>query len=104
MGRTPDYQCQDLTIEVIGVWDTVGALGSPLGLFSGLGHFLFRFHDTALHPNVRFGYHAVAIDERRESFAPSLWGAREGVEPVWFAGIHADSGGGIRKPCSPTSR
>ncbi len=92
-----DYQCQDVTIEVIGVWDTVGALGIPLGFFSGLDHLLFRFHDMALHPNVRFGYHALAIDEKRESFAPSLWDAREGVEQVWFAGVHADIGGGYRE-------
>lgn len=92
-----DYQCQDVAIEVIGVWDTVGALGIPLGLFSALDHVLFRFHDTALHSNVRFGYHALAIDEKRESFVPTLWDAREGVEQVWFAGVHADIGGGYNE-------
>lgn len=89
-----DYQCQDVPIEVIGVWDTVGALGIPLGLFSPLDHLLFQFYDTALHPNVRFGYHVLAIDEKRESFVPTLWEAREGVEQMWFAGVHADIGGG----------
>lgn len=92
-----DYRCQDVTIEVIGVWDTVGALGIPIGLFSALDHLLFRFHDTSLHPNVRFGYHALAIDEQRESFAPALWDAREGIEQVWFAGVHADIGGGYHE-------
>jgi uncharacterized protein (DUF2235 family) len=92
-----DYLCQDVTIEVIGVWDTVGALGIPIDLFSALDHLLFRFHDTSLHPNVRFGYHALAIDEQRESFAPALWDAREGIEQVWFAGVHADIGGGYHE-------
>lgn len=92
-----DYQCQDVTIEVIGVWDTVGALGIPLGFFNPLDHLLFRFHDTALHPNVRFGYHALAIDEKRESFVPTLWDSREGIEQVWFAGVHADIGGGYKE-------
>ncbi|WHZ21907.1 MAG: hypothetical protein OJF47_001019 [Nitrospira sp.] len=93
-----DYQCRDVSIEVIGVWDTVGALGIPLILFSGLDHLLFSFHDTSLHPNVRFGYHAVAIDEKRESFQPTLWAPREGVEQVWFAGVHGDIGGGYKEP------
>lgn len=92
-----DYRCQDVTIEVIGVWDTVGPLGVPIDLFSALDHLLFRFHDTSLHPNVRFGYHALAIDEQRESFAPALWDAREGIEQVWFAGVHADIGGGYHE-------
>lgn len=92
-----DYQSQDVRIEVIGVWDTVGALGIPLLLFSGLDHLLFSFHDTSLHPNVRYGYHAVAIDEKRESFTPTLWDPREGIEQVWFAGVHSDVGGGYKE-------
>ncbi len=92
-----DYQSQDVAIEVIGVWDTVGALGIPIALFSPLDHLLFRFYDTALHPNVRFGYHALAIDEKRESFTPTLWDVREGIEQVWFAGVHADIGGGYKE-------
>lgn len=92
-----DYQSQDVEIEVIGVWDTVGALGIPLQLFSGLDRLLFSFHDTSLHPNVRFGYHAVAIDEKRESFQPTLWNPREGIEQIWFAGVHGDVGGGYKE-------
>jgi uncharacterized protein (DUF2235 family) len=92
-----DYQSRDVQIEVIGVWDTVGALGIPLLLFSGLDHLLFSFYDTSLHPNVRFGYHAVAIDEKRESFIPTLWDPRDGVEQVWFAGVHGDVGGGYKE-------
>ena len=88
------YQVRDVVIEVIGAWDTVGALGIPLKLFGDLNQLFFRFHDTALHPNVRFGYHAVAIDEKRESFPPTLWDPREGIEQVWFPGVHSDVGGG----------
>jgi len=88
------YQVRDVVIEVIGVWDTVGALGIPLKLFGDLNQLFFRFHDTALHPNVRFGYHAVAIDEKRESFPPTLWDPLEGIEQVWFPGVHSDVGGG----------
>lgn len=86
-----------MKIEVIGVWDTVGALGIPLLLFSGLDHLLLSFHDTSLHPNVRYGYQAVAIDEKRESFTPTLWDPREGIEQLWFAGVHGDVGGGYKE-------
>jgi hypothetical protein len=32
-----------------------------------------------------------------ESFTPTLWDAREGIEQVWFAGVHADIGGGYNE-------
>ena len=42
----------------------------------------------------------MAIDERRQSFAPTLWNkqkdapAEQVLEQVWFAGVHSDVGGG----------
>lgn len=76
-------------IHFIGVWDTVGSLVMNAGK---------RFHDATLNCKVRFGYHALAIDERREDFQPSPWdeaGATEEqtIEQVWFAGVHSDVGG-----------
>ncbi len=76
-------------IHCIGVWDTVESLVMNAGK---------RFHDAALDPEVSFGYHALAIDERREDFLPSPWDesrAIEGqtIEQVWFAGVHSDVGG-----------
>lgn len=57
-----------------------------------------RFHDTRLNPEVTYGYHALAIDEKRRDFAPCLWdesnvAAGQTIEQVWFAGVHADVGG-----------
>ncbi len=65
-------------IHLIGVWDTVGALGIPddlalLGLLDNPER--YRFHDTALSPKVAHARHALAIDERRASFAPTEWTA-----------------------------
>lgn len=76
-------------VHFIGVWDTVASLVMNAGK---------RFHDGTLNPEVRFGYHALAIDERREDFLPSPWDesrAIEGqtIEQVWFAGVHSDVGG-----------
>ncbi|MGI9304587.1 MAG: DUF2235 domain-containing protein [Gammaproteobacteria bacterium] len=86
-------------VKMIGVWDTVGALGIPVGLINKINPFFHRFHDTKLNPVVDHCYHAVAIDEQREPFAPTLWdesnkSANQTVEQVWFPGVHSDVGGG----------
>jgi uncharacterized protein (DUF2235 family) len=82
-----------IPIKFIGVWDTVGALGIP-----GHDHHTFAFHDTELSGSVRFAYHALAIDERRGPFKPTLWDYKpklgQKVEQVWFGGVHSDIGGG----------
>jgi glutathione S-transferase len=43
---------------------------------------------------VENGFHAMAIDELRIDFPVTRWDQREGVHQVWFAGAHADIGGG----------
>ncbi|MGH6960847.1 MAG: phospholipase effector Tle1 domain-containing protein, partial [Dongiaceae bacterium] len=84
-----------------GVWDTVGALGIPLRGWEKLTAARHQFHDTELSGSVQFGYHALAIDERREPFEPTLWSwkPKEGqtVEQMWFCGTHSDIGGGFLK-------
>jgi len=82
-------------IRFVGVWDTVGALGVPFSLM-GLFDRKDEFYDTKLGSNVRMARHALAIDERREDFEPTLWEPRDGLDlqQVWFAGSHSDIGGG----------
>jgi uncharacterized protein (DUF2235 family) len=90
---------REIEIKFMGVWDTVGALGIPLRGLRALTMWRYRFHDVELSHIVRNSYHALAIDERRESFEPTLWKskAKDGqeVEQVWFAGVHSDVGGGL---------
>lgn len=94
---------QNIKIHFIGVWDTVGALGIPDGsgtLLEAVNVFDnaadYSFHDTNLHPNVTHARHALALDEMRASFTPTLWENVSGrdVKQIWFAGVHADVGGG----------
>ena len=91
-----------LEIHFVGVWDTVGALGIPK-TFNPLGIDWHnnRFHDQTLCSLVRHAYHALAIDEIRSTFAPTLWigspAPGQIVEQVWFAGVHADIGGGYQE-------
>lgn len=82
-------------IRFVGAWDTVGALGVPFSLM-GLFDRKDEFYDTKLGNNVRIARHAMAIDERREDFEPTLWDPRDGLDlkQIWFAGSHSDIGGG----------
>jgi hypothetical protein len=100
-GTEPGKNSKETTpIHFIGVWDTVGALGIPddltlLGLFDNADK--YRFHDTTLSRIVVHARHAVALDEKRESFAPTLWTQVErptDAKQIWFPGVHSDIGGG----------
>ena len=81
----------------IGVWDTVASVG-----------WVWRnyFKDRNLNADVRYGYQALAIDEKRSHFEPSIWNENvisqgQVIEQVWFPGFHADVGG--QKACRPIS-
>ena len=84
-------------ITMVGVWDTVGALGIP-AIFGGIDMRQYGFLDTTLHPDVKHAYHAVSIDERRREFSATLWSGPfapgQVVEQVYFTGVHCDVGGG----------
>jgi len=81
-------------ISFVGVWDTVGALGIPFS-FLGLLDRTDEFYDTKMGPNIAIARHALAIDELRTDFEPTIWQLRPGVDlkQVWFAGTHSDVGG-----------
>ena len=85
-------------IWFIGVWDTVGALGAPGLIGQVFNRNKYKYHDIDLNSNIQHAYHALAIDERRKPFAPSLWTRPSGwsgtLEQVWFPGVHSNVGGG----------
>jgi uncharacterized protein (DUF2235 family) len=90
-------------IKAIGCYDTVGSLGIPrIGLFSpgkGPHHSIdYAFVDTSVPKAVEHAIHALALDERREPFAPTMWELPDPqpgqtLTQVWFQGGHADVGG-----------
>lgn len=96
-------------IEMVGVWDTVKALGVRLPLIWRLSENEHDFHNDELGSSVKRGYQALAYDETRRVFAPVLWRAPQNwqgrVEQVWFRGTHADVGGqlGGQAACRPLS-
>jgi uncharacterized protein (DUF2235 family) len=99
------YGLYDAKLTMVGVWDTVGSLGIP-ALFGGVDPLIDGFLDTSLHPDVLNAYQALAIDERRAEFPPTLWtsqGPGQAVEQVWFCGVHCDVGGGYADNNSGTA-
>jgi uncharacterized protein (DUF2235 family) len=99
-------------IKVTAVWDTVGALGIPYGNLSVIRKTRRQFLDTNLRVSEELSFHALAIDEHRASFEPTLWTKYaptnaadvdpdapkprplSQVEQRWFVGAHANVGGG----------
>jgi len=96
-------------VKVVGVWDTVGSVGVVAGNIPGISRSQFDYLQTGLFIPIQNGYHALAIDEHRSDFAPTLWTVRHpkdpnakiapprplsNVERRWFVGAHANVGGG----------
>lgn len=97
----------EVVIEAVAVWDTVKALGQRLPFLWRWSKVDHAFHNHALGASVRHGFHALALDEARESYAPVLWSSPPGwdgkMEQVWFRGVHGDVGGQINgfEPARP---
>jgi uncharacterized protein (DUF2235 family) len=97
-------------VAFLGLWDTVAAYGLPVDeMTRGISRYLFPLDlpDRQLHPLVRKACHALSLDDERTTFHPLLWdesaepvvtGSRttdsERISQVWFAGVHANVGGG----------
>lgn len=92
-----------VSIKFVGVFDTVGSLGVPFALWRRIRGEAYPFLNTGLRINNETAFHALAIDEHREAFRPTLWtdqGATASkrelavTEQRWFVGAHANVGGG----------
>lgn len=92
---------EHVAVEMLGIWDTVKALGLRLPLLWRMTVPAHAFHNHNLGPHIRHGFHALALQETRVAYAPVLWetGADDWpghVEQVWFPGSHGDVGGQLR--------
>jgi uncharacterized protein (DUF2235 family) len=90
---------EHVVIEVLGVWDTVKALGLPYPVVSRLAPMATEFHDDGLTPEVHNAFQALALDEDRVAYSPLPWVVAPDwpgrVEQMWFPGSHADIGGHV---------
>jgi uncharacterized protein (DUF2235 family) len=77
-------------IHFVGVWDTVSSFG---WLWDQL-----TLPNTANNDSIRHVRHALSIDEQRAFFRPNLFRPPKGQDcrEMWFAGVHADVGGGYK--------
>ena len=98
-----NQNCYEPKIKFIGVWDTVGSLGLPLHWLQMYNKKKYQFHDTTLSSIIDHAYHAIAVDEKRSTFKPTLWKQSDNIknrsteqvlEQRWFAGVHSNVGGG----------
>lgn len=94
----------NVTIEVVGVWDTVGSLGIPrIGWTEKFrprsrAKKEYLFNNTELNDHIINAFQALALDEHRAAFQPAVWekpdGNQTNLRQVWFPGAHSNVGGG----------
>jgi hypothetical protein len=91
----------------VGVWETVGTLGVPELDVAGFKLFSherreYSFVNTEVAPNVEYAFHALALDEERKAFSPTVWESPKAgsgsrlklLKQCWFPGVHSSVGGG----------
>lgn len=88
----------EVRIRAIGVFDTVGALGIPrvawlgkLGQHSPEEMNEYSFYDTTLDDCIDNAFQALALDEKRATFQPSLWEKRGNKRTVSVENCHLAS-------------
>src|ERR1700730_6283444 len=100
--------CREARIRFLGVWDTVASVLVPRR--DRLVPQLLTLPHTRRNPSVEVFRHAIAIDERRRMIRLNRWiepqpfvknpfdraapPTQQDIKQVWFAGVHADIGGG----------
>lgn len=102
------------SIRFLGLWDTVAAYGLPVDeMTRGVSDWIWPLElpDHVLNPKIVRACHALSLDDERTTFHPVLWNERnefsahvdesgrrytasERISQVWFAGMHANVGGG----------
>ncbi|MFV2052061.1 DUF2235 domain-containing protein [Aliiroseovarius sp. YM-037] len=91
------YCHPNVEIEMVGIWDSVKALGFRAPLIWKFFERSHAFHNHQLGQSIRHGYHALAIDETRVAYEPVLWNCPPDwdgeVQQMWFRGCHGDIGG-----------
>jgi uncharacterized protein (DUF2235 family) len=117
LGRKPYDKTKNIQLESIrflGLWDTVAAYGLPIDeMTRGVSQWIWPLElpDRTLSSKVKRACHALSLDDERTTFHPVLWTEKDEAAPpvredgyrhvederisqVWFAGVHANVGGG----------
>ncbi|KAK3375025.1 hypothetical protein B0H63DRAFT_496321 [Podospora didyma] len=93
-----------IKVKAVAVWDTVDSLGvlnvSWLAKM-GMSHSTkeYRFFDTDLSDRIEYAFQALALDEHRVPFSPTIWERTAAnqratdLRQIWFPGNHSNVGG-----------
>lgn len=118
--RLPSIDSKNISINIMGLWDTVEALGVIPSKEALETKFLNkedplkmsvpndRYHDSIC--NINKVFHALSLDDNRQNVFTPVIMTHQGVnkscpqksitkivDEVWFSGAHADVGGGYNK-------
>ncbi|WP_173346099.1 T6SS phospholipase effector Tle1-like catalytic domain-containing protein [Pseudoduganella dura] len=108
--RTQTQLEAGIPTHFLGQWDAVAALepfGQPAASEARLLAIVKREQDQDVPTWIRHIRHALALHELRSAFEPMMWAghddATQTLQQAWFAGAHADVGGGYDVPPGTTS-
>ncbi len=86
-------------VRFLGVWDIVGSFGLSFDTFIDFQEINLGWDINTVNRCVGHCFHAMALDERRETFDVTRLDPGHqcaNVREVWFRGVHSDVGGGNR--------
>ncbi len=90
-------QAEPVRIRFLGIWDLVGSFGLSFDTFVNFQEINLGWNIDTVHQCVDHCYHAMALDERRETFNVTRLDSDnqyDNISEVWFRGVHSDVGGG----------
>jgi hypothetical protein len=90
-------QVEKVRVRFLGVWDIVGSFGLSFDTFINFQEINLGWDIDTVHQCVEHCFHAMALDERRETFNVTRLDPQnrfDNIREVWFRGVHSDIGGG----------
>ncbi len=91
----------EANIRFLGLWDLVGSFGLNFDTLIDFQAINIGWKIDSVPDNVAHCYHAMALDERRETFNVTRLTENANtsrVQECWFRGVHSDIGGGNENP------
>ena len=92
--KLPDGLVVQAPVRFLGVWDIVGSFGLPVNFLIDFQGINLGWTIDRVPQAVECCRHAMALDERRQTFGVTRLSAGPNVEELWFRGVHSDVGGG----------
>ncbi len=89
-------QIEKAQVRFLGLWDTVGSFGLPFNTVIDFQKINLGWNIDNVHQCVDYCFHAMALDERRETFDITRLDPNNkfaNIREVWFRGVHGDIGG-----------